>query len=461
MAIFREDNSNKTNRKRHYILLCFIFLGACVYTLLFQSVLFIPHLYRVALGERVFLGRSYLPKQISKQIVAYVADGGERLSWRTGKAATQAFYPFLGQSPIAVLPGMIDLDLRLFGIFPLKRITLEVVPPVKVVVGGHSIGVLVHAQGVVVVGYAEISGGVCPAREVGILPGDVIVRIEGKAVQSDSQVSFLIDSLAQQKDQLRVQVKRGDEYKEFKVRPVYCSETRRYRIGLYIRDGAAGIGTLTFFEPATRVYGALGHMICDSKNNKSLDLHDGRVVEASVQGIQRGRRGRIGEKIGIFMNGGKISGDIRKNTTYGIFGTMQEGVTNSVYKGLIPVAMGYQIREGKAKMLTVLSGNKIEEFDVEIIRVFGQPRPDGKAFIIRVVDEELLDRAGGIVQGMSGSPIIQDGRLVGAVTHVFINDPTRGYGVLAESMLAEAGLLSSKETKKQPAFFVWMEQGVA
>ncbi|MGB9791589.1 MAG: SpoIVB peptidase S55 domain-containing protein, partial [Thermacetogeniaceae bacterium] len=236
------------------------------------------------------MGRGYLPKQISKQIVAYVADGGEKLRWKTGRVATQTFYPFLGQSPIAVLPGIIDLDLRLFGIFPLKRITLEVVPPVKVVVGGHSIGVLVHAQGVVVVGYADIhspengSGEVCPAREVGILPGDVIVRIEGRNVQSDSQVSFLIDSLARQKDELRIQVKRGDKYKEFKVRPVYCSETKRYRIGLYIRDGAAGIGTLTFYDPVTKIYGALGHMICDSKTNKSLDLHDGRIVEASVQG---------------------------------------------------------------------------------------------------------------------------------------------------------------------------------
>ncbi len=443
-------------------MLCFIFLGACIYTLVFQSVLFIPHLYRVALGEKIFLGRGCLPKQISKQIVAYVAGGGERLRWGAGKLATQTtFYPFLGQTPIAALPGIIDLDLRLFGIFPLKRITLEVVPPVKVIVGGHSIGVLVHAQGVVVVGYADISGGGCPAKDAGILPGDIIVRIEGKAVQSDSQVSFLIDNLARQKDELRIQVKRGGEYREIKVRPAYCPETKRYRIGLYVRDGAAGIGTLTFFEPATRVYGALGHMIYDSKNNRPLDLGDGRIVEASVQGIQRGGRGRIGEKIGIFMDGGKISGDIRKNTTYGIFGTMKGEVTNSIYRGLVPVAMGYQIREGKAKMLTVLSGNKIEEFDVEIIRVFAQPRPDGKAFIIKVVDKGLLEKAGGIVQGMSGSPIIQDGKLVGAVTHVFINDPTRGYGVLAESMLAEAGLLSSSEQNKQPAFFVLIPQEVA
>lgn len=388
-----------------------------------------------------------------------MADGGQRLRWKTGDVVAQTFYPFLEQSPIAAVPGMIDLDLRLFGIFPLKRVTLEVVPPVKVIVGGHSIGVLLHAEGVIVVGYADIRGpgvsaGVSPARQVGILPGDVIVKIEGKVVQSDSQLSYLIDHLARKRDELRIQVKRGGIYKEYRVKPIYCPETRRYRVGLYVRDGAAGIGTLTFYEPNTKIYGALGHMIIDTGTNKSLDLQDGRIVGAPVQGIQRGERGKIGEKIGIFLGNGKITGDIKKNTTYGIFGKMNSALSNPLLTKLVPVAMGYQLTKGKAQMLTVLNGEKIEVFDVEIQSVFSQPRPDGKAFIIKVTDPELLDRAGGIVQGMSGSPIIQNGRLVGAVTHVFINDPTRGYGVLAESMLEEAGLLSVKEMKKVSGFFV-------
>lgn len=392
-----------------------------------------------------------------------MADGGQRLRWKTGDVVAQTFYPFLEQSPIAAVPGIIDLDLRLFGIFPLKRVTLEVVPPVKVIVGGHSIGVLLHAEGVIVLGYADIRGsgdstGVSPARQAGILPGDVIVKIEGKSVQSDSQLSYLIDQMARKRDELRIQIKRGGICKEYRVKPIYCPETKRYRVGLYVRDGAAGIGTLTFYEPNTKIYGALGHMIIDTGTNKSLDLQDGRIVGAPVQGIQRGERGKIGEKVGIFLGNGRITGDIKKNTIYGIFGTMNSALGNPLYTKLIPVAMGYQITKGKAQMLTVLNGEKIEVFDVEIQSVFSQPRPDGKAFIIKVTDPELLDRAGGIVQGMSGSPIIQNGRLIGAVTHVFINDPTRGYGVLAESMLEEAGLLSVKEMKKVSGFYCYEEK---
>ncbi len=348
---------------------------------------------------------------------------------------------------------MINLDLRLFGVVPIKRVALQVVPPVKVIAGGHSIGVLLHAQGVIVVGYANIheagdAVGLSPARQAGILPGDVIVRIEEKVVQSDSQVSFLIDQLARKKDVLRFQVKRNGTLQEYRIKPIYCSETKRYRVGLYVRDGAAGVGTLTFYEPNTKKYGALGHVITNSETNKFLDLRDGKIVGASVQGIQKGERGKIGEKIGVFFGDGQTTGSIEKNTVYGIFGTMKGGLSNPLFTKLMPVAMGHQIKKGKAKMLTVLNGEKIEAFDVEIQNVFSQPRPDGKAFIIKITDPGLLNRTGGIIQGMSGSPIIQNGRLVGAVTHVFINDPTRGYGVLAESMLEEAGLLSAKGLRK-------------
>lgn len=382
-----------------------------------------------------------------------MSDGGQKLRWKTGDLTAQTFYPFLEKSPIAAVPGMINLDLRLFGVLPLKRVTLQVVPPVRVIAGGHSIGVLLHAQGVIVVGYANIHEDgnpidSSPARQAGILPGDVIVRIEGKVVQSDSQVSFLIDQLARKKDVLRFQVKRNGTLQEYRIKPSYCSETKRYRVGLYVRDGAAGVGTLTFFEPDTKKYGALGHVITNSETNKFLDLRDGKIVGASVQGIQKGERGKIGEKIGVFFGDRQTTGSIEKNTMCGIFGTMKGNLSNPLFPKLMPVAMGHQIKKGKAKMLTVLNGEKIEAFDVEIQNIFSQPRPDGKSFIIRITDPELLNRTGGIIQGMSGSPIIQDGRLVGAVTHVFINDPTRGYGVLAESMLEEAGLLSAKGLRK-------------
>lgn len=407
-------------------------------------------MYRVSVGEPVSLG-AFLPKRISSRITAHVSkDSGENLRWRQGAQVAGKFSPFLDETPIAALPGSIDLDLRLFGIVPLKRVTLDVVPPVQLVAGGHSIGVLLQAKGVLVVGYANVAtpdrDQPSPARQAGIQPGDVILRIENIAVQNDTQVSSLIDQLARKKEMLRFQVKRKGKLKDYLIKPEFCRETRRYRIGLYIRDGAAGVGTLTFFEPVSKKYGALGHVITNSETNESLDLRDGKIVGALVQGIRKGERGRIGEKIGLFLGGRKTTGSIEKNSRCGIFGRLDRGLSNPRLPGTVPAAMGRQVREGEAEILTVLNGEKIESFRVEIQSVFPQPRPDGKSFIIKITDPDLLRRAGGIVQGMSGSPVIQNGKLVGAVTHVFVNDPTRGYGVLAEIMLEEAGLLSPKRS---------------
>jgi stage IV sporulation protein B len=200
------------------------------------------------------------------------------------------------------------------------------------------------------------------------------------------------------------------------------------------------VGTLTFFDPVTKIYGALGHVITNSDTSELLDLKDGKIVAAAVEGIQKGQRGKIGEKIGLFQADQKMSGNIEKNTKYGIFGVLQNILPNQLYPDPVPVAVGGQIKEGPAQMLTVLNGDNIEACNVEIQTVFPQPRPDGKSFIVRMVDPRILSRTGGIVQGMSGSPIVQDGKLIGAVTHVFINDPTRGYGIGAELMLDEAGL---------------------
>ncbi|NPV28554.1 MAG: SpoIVB peptidase [Firmicutes bacterium] len=446
-------------RRRLLSLLFFIFLGASIFALFLQSFVGIPSTYRVSVGEQVRF-KNILPRQISSRITAYVSQDGEgMLRWREAGFKKALFCPFLDESPIAALPGQVHLEFRLFGKVPLKRVTVEVVPPVRVVPGGHSIGVLLHTQGVAVVGYAGITDSfgrkACPAREAGIAPGDLILEIEDTPVRSDAQVSFLIDRLARKKEVLRFRVKHQGVFREYRVRPIFCQETRRYRIGLYVRDGAAGVGTLTFFDPKTKRYGALGHVITDSETNQWLDLSDGKIVRATVQGIQQGQRGRIGEKVGLFLGSDATTGNIDKNTKYGIFGKLTENLKNPLFPEPVPVALGHQVREGPARLLTVLNGEKIESFAVEIQSVFPQPRPDGKAFILKITDLELLGRTGGIVQGMSGSPLIQNGRLIGAVTHVFINDPTRGYGVLIESMLEEAGLLHFKTRQVTPGLLFW------
>ena len=360
-----------------------------------------------------------LPPQLTSQIVASVAgDGRDLLCWQQ---------PFFVQPPVAALPGSLNLDLKLFGVLPLKRITLQVVPPVKVMVGGQSIGVLLHATGVIVCGYTEIAAAdgssCCPARQAGIALGDIVISIGGIPVENDAQLGPLVDQLARSSDALQLRVKHQGVVTGYEVKPVLCRDTNHYRIGLLVRDGAAGVGTLTFYDPVSLKYGALGHAIANPENNEPLDLRDGRIVAASVEGIQKGQRGKIGEKIGIFQVNQEVVGSIEKNTRYGIFGALQRIQPNQLYPNPVPVAVGGQIKAGPAQLLTVLSGDKIEAFTVEIQSVFTQPRPDGKSFIVKIVDPRILSQTGGIVQGMSGSPIVQDGKLVGAVTHVFVNDP--------------------------------------
>ncbi len=399
---------------------------------------------RVCVGEKVTLG-SLFPGCISTRLTAQVFEEEGILKWQDGKRNK---FPLLQEeSPIAVIPGSVRLDLRLFGVIPFKRVTLQVVPPIKVMVGGHSIGVLLNAEGVMAVGYSFITlpdgKRSCPAQDAGLVPQTLILKVEGTAVHSDTHLSMLVDNLARKKKEIQLQVKYQGKIKNINVKPQFCRETRRYRIGLYVRDRAAGVGTLTFYDPQTKKFGALGHLIT---NSGTSDFADGRIVPASVQAIQKGERGKIGEKVGLFGGQG-ASGKITKNIQCGIFGTLYHNLSNPIFPQSLPVAMGRQVQEGPATVLTVLNDETIEAFQVSIQAVFPQPRSDGKAFIIKVTDPELIRRTGGIIQGMSGSPVIQKGKLVGAVTHVFINDPTKGYGVLAEMMLENAGLLPNRERK--------------
>jgi stage IV sporulation protein B len=361
-----------------------------------------------------------------------------------------------GNEPIALSPGQSKLRLSLYGVLPVRDMLVSVVPELRVVPGGQSIGVLIHARGIIVAGTYDVVNQdeqkINPAGEAGIKKGDVILKVDGLEVQSESQFRNLVARAGLAGQSLELEVKRENEIFSTTLNPVLCKETSDYRVGLMIRDSAAGVGTITFYEPGSKSYGALGHIITDINTKNPINLQDGKIVGASVQGIAKGKRGQPGEKIGILKGDSFLSGTIDKNTRLGIFGSLQKPLENPVFKEPIPVAMTSQIHEGPAEILTVLSGDKVEKFTVEILKVNPQVRQDGKAMVLKITDERLLQETGGIIQGMSGSPIIQENRLVGAVTHVFVNDPTRGYGVSAEWMLEESGLLDvSGQIIKEPA----------
>ncbi|MCR3921870.1 MAG: SpoIVB peptidase [Firmicutes bacterium] len=342
--------------------------------------------------------------------------------------------------------GSVNLEFRLFGLIPLRQLTVNVLPEMMLVPGGHSIGIKLHSDGVLVVGHHSVQGkneSTSPAKDAGIEVGDVILAIEGIKLQDANQVAELIAKYAG-RSTLSFQIKRTERIFTVNVAPLLCQETKRSRIGLYVRDSAAGVGTMTFYDPVTNIYGALGHVITDVDTNQAIEVRDGQIVKANIVNIKSAQRGYPGEKTGIFQEDQDLVGSIEKNCLFGIFGRLsqikpEQGSENRP----LPMALMSQVKPGPAEILTVLEGTTIERFDIEIQRVYNQSHPSDKGMIVQITDERLLEATGGIVQGMSGSPIIQDGHLVGAVTHVFVNDPTRGYGIFIEWMVAESGLLES------------------
>ncbi|MDU2065563.1 MAG: SpoIVB peptidase [Sporomusaceae bacterium] len=353
--------------------------------------------------------------------------------------------------------GTTTIQFNLFGLIPVRTVHVDVLPTLKLVPGGHSIGVVLHSQGVIVVGYSPILGeeekALNPAREAGLLVGDVVLAVNGTPIESDTQLSEMIDRAGKEKILLDLLVKRGETKLSLAMRPLFCSETQRYRLGLFVRDSAAGVGTLTYYDPESKIYGALGHVITDSDTNQAIDCEQGKIVSAVVSGIQQGKRGQPGEKIGVFLEENKLLGDIQKNTNFGISGELAEPLDNDLYTEALPVASMNQVQTGPAEILTVVDGQTIERFSIEIQKVNLQEVPEGKGLVIQITDPRLLAKTGGIVQGMSGSPIIQQGKLVGAVTHVFVHDPTKGYGCFIDWMLMESGILPKQKERAVSQLF--------
>jgi stage IV sporulation protein B len=356
------------------------------------------------------------------------------------------------RNPISVASdaiGKTDLELKVFGLFPLKKVTVDVYPELKVIPGGQSIGVKLKSAGILVVGHYLIGQGeskTSPGEKANLKVGDLITEVNGKKAEDVSQVYKWVQDAGKAGQTLNLIVKRENVQHQVKLKPVLDPKDNEYRIGLYIRDSAAGVGTLTFYDPNKKVYGALGHVITDMDTQKPIIPGGGQIVPSKVTRIEKGVNGSPGEKGAQMMN--EVIGTIEKNTPFGIFGKMDSEPDNGKLTEPIPIAFAEEVVEGPAEILTVVDGQKVEKFDVEIVNVVKQKYPASKGLIIRITDPKLIEKTGGIVQGMSGSPIIQNGKIIGAVSHVFVNDPTSGYGVFIEWMLRDAGvdMKKNKET---------------
>jgi stage IV sporulation protein B len=348
--------------------------------------------------------------------------------------------------------GKNEMLLEYAGI-PIKKVDVRVLKDFRVLPGGQSIGVKLNTVGVLVVGHHLINtsnGKKSPGEIAGIKVGDIITEINGSKIEKMTDVAPFVQSAGQDGKPLNLKISRESGKFTTKLTPLKDKGENTYKLGLYIRDSAAGIGTMTFVHPQSKKYGALGHVISDMDTKKPIVVEDGEIVRSTVTSIEKGSNGDPGEKLARFSSDHEIVGNIQKNSPFGIFGELNRELKNGILDKPLPIALSDQVKEGPAKILTVVDDDQVEEFDIQIVSTIPQKFPATKGMVIKVTDPKLLEKTGGIVQGMSGSPIIQNGKLVGAVTHVFVNDPTSGYGVHIEWMLNEAGI-NIYETPKEKA----------
>lgn len=333
------------------------------------------------------------------------------------------------------------LQVKLLGFIPVKSVAVSKVNDLEVYPGGTSVGIKLSTKGVLVVGHSDIEsveGKVeSPAKNSGIELGDVLIKINGEEIQSSKDLSKKIKNLDNSKINVDY-IRNGNiEKKEIDLE----KENNEYKLGLWVRDSTAGIGTLTFYDKNTAIFGALGHPITDGDTNKPFIVRNGDLLNSSVISVRKGEKGSPGELKGLFVNEKESLATIEKNTEAGIFGEASADLVNPTFNKPLKVGFRNEIKEGAAKIITTIDENGPKMYDIEIVKLLPQEEPGPKSMVIKVTDEELLEKTGGIVQGMSGSPIIQDNKLVGAVTHVLINKPDVGYGIYIEWMLKDAGVI--------------------
>lgn len=322
--------------------------------------------------------------------------------------------------------------IMLFGLIPIKSTRVEVVENKMLIPCGTPFGIKMFTEGVLVVGANDIEtaqGSKNPAKDAGIKLGDSILSIDGKAVYTNEDVGAIV--AASGGKTMKFCLKRKGEKLEVSLTAVKSESDGKYKAGIWVRDSSAGIGTVTYYDPANSCFGGLGHAICDVDTGDILPLMSGEVVNVNINGVTKGEAGVPGELRGSFVSNRSV-GNLLINNETGVFGLM-DCCPETIGKA-VPLAMKQEVKEGKATILTTLSGRMPKEYEIEIEHANIGSTNMTKNMVIKVTDKELLRDAGGIVQGMSGSPILQNGRLVGAVTHVLVNDPTKGYGIFAENM---------------------------
>ena len=329
--------------------------------------------------------------------------------------------------------------LTVFKMFPVKEVTVNVAKRRYVGLGGDIFGIKLYTKGVIAVNIDSVStpsGSICPAEKADIRKGDNITHIDGKEISSADELIEAIEKSGGKP--LELTVNRKDEVLKVNLEPVK-SKDGKFRAGLWVRDSSAGIGTVTFYDDENGYFAGLGHGVCDVDTGEIMPLSNGEAVRATVNGFYKSSAGDPGELCGVFSD--TTIGSLRVNGATGVYGTLEEARNAKQ----IPVALASEVQEGAAQIVATVDGSGPQYYDAQITKVYDGATGE-RNLIVKITDRELLAKTGGILQGMSGSPIIQNSMLVGAVTHVFINDPAQGYGIFAENMIeTEEGLIEESQ----------------
>lgn len=340
--------------------------------------------------------------------------------------------------PFSVKPeqsGAAKVSLSLFGLIPVKTVSVEVLPVKEVIPGGMTVGVAVSTEGVLVLGTGFVNGadqGVYePAKGV-LKTGDLILKAGGREL---NQKEDLMQAVEENGDkQLQLVLKRDGKQMEASVTPVKSLEDGSYKLGIWIRDSTQGIGTLTYVVPETNEFGALGHGIYDVDTQKLMSIKSGLISESEITGINKGAKGTPGELLGNLDKDEKL-GTIKINSEVGLYGTVDKAKLNRFPNEKMEIGLQQDVKEGEAVIRSNILNNEIKDYTINIESINKFSASPDKGMVIKITDERLLNETSGIIQGMSGSPIIQNEKLIGAVTHVFVQDPSKGYGIFIENML--------------------------
>lgn len=418
--------------KRHKFILITTAIIVFICTSLITTILNVPGEITLLEGEEyVYNIKSLFPVNIKADIEGIVKLNNDSIKGKNN---------FLKYSnPILMKTqknGRVNLSMSLFGLIPIKSMQVDILSNKKLAACGNTVGVKLNIDGILVIGISDVETidghRLLPIKDTGIKPGDFLVEVNGKTLNGIDQLVNEIEK--SNGNSIKIKYRQGNNYKIVDVTPVKSIDDKKYHIGLWVRDSTAGIGTLTFYDPETKCFGALGHGITDIDTGTLMPVKEGEILGSNILGVKIGKNGVPGELKGVFIENNKL-GVINTNSNYGIYGQLNDDAVDSIMSRLYTVGIRTQIKEGPAKILSNVDGKTVEEYDIEIQKVSRQNLNGSKGMVIKITDKRLLEVTGGIVQGMSGSPIIQNDRIIGAVTHVLVNDPSRGYGIFIEGML--------------------------